>query len=97
MSFKIKLKHNWNKIRLYLSFLLLAFYLTIAFLFLFSDIWADFIPKGRAVIGLILLLFGILRFYVAYRRYKNKNLTLKNSKEAMQNHTVETKQHATAE
>lgn len=97
MSFKIKLKHNWNKTRFYLSFLLLGFYLTIAFLFLFSDIWADLIPKGRALIGLILVLFGSLRFYVAYRRYKNKDVVLKNGKEALQNSALETKQHVTAE
>lgn len=78
MSFKITLKHNWNKLRLYLSFLLLAFYLTIAFLFLFSDVWADLIPKGRTIIGLVLLLFGSLRFYVAYRRYKNKHIAIVN-------------------
>ncbi len=96
MSFKKKLKHNWNKTRLYFSFLLLAFYLTIAFLFLFSDIWTDFISKGRVIIGLILILFGSLRFYVAYRRYNNKQNVI-NSKQETQNRAVEIKQHATIE
>lgn len=72
MSAKIKMKHTWNMIRYNLSFMLLSFYLTVAFLFLFSDMWIDLIPKGRGIIGLVLLLFGMFRFYVAYRRYKSK-------------------------
>ncbi|MBA3705474.1 MAG: hypothetical protein H0W84_06110 [Bacteroidetes bacterium] len=83
MSFKIIIKHNWNKLRLYLSFLLLAFYLTLAFLFLFSDTWVDLIPKGRVIIGLVFLLFGSLRFYVAYHRYKNKHIKIKALKESI--------------
>jgi hypothetical protein len=76
MNSKIRLKRRWNKLRLYVSFLLLAFYLIVGFLFLFSDIWADLIPKGRVAIGLILVLFGGLRFYIAYRRYKNKHVAI---------------------
>ena len=72
MSTKLIVKNIWNKLRFYFSFLLLAFYLTVGFLFLFSDIWADMIPKGRVIIGLILLAFAALRFYVALRRYKSK-------------------------
>ena len=72
MSFKVTLKYSWNKLRFYLSFLLLAFYLSIAFAFFFTNAWVDLLPKGRVVIGIVLFLFGILRFYVAYRRYINK-------------------------
>jgi uncharacterized membrane protein YidH (DUF202 family) len=72
-----KIKHVWNKIRLYLSFLLFAFYLVIGFLLLFSDIWSNFLIKGREIIGLALVLFGVLRFYIAYRRYKNKHKHIK--------------------
>ncbi len=59
-------------IRFYLSFMLLSFYLTVAFLFLFTDMWKDLIPNGRGLIGIILLLFGAFRFFVAYRRFKTK-------------------------
>jgi hypothetical protein len=52
--------------------LLLAFYLFIGGIFLFSNTWGDLIPKGRMMIGVMLILFGILRFYIAYRRYINK-------------------------
>lgn len=76
MSTKIKIKHKWNMLRFYLSFMLLSFYLTVSFLFLFTDMWGDLIPKGRTTIGLVLLLFGAFRFYVAYRRYKAKKLRI---------------------
>jgi cytochrome c biogenesis protein CcdA len=79
MSVKIKIKHSWNKLRFYLSFLLLAFYLTIGFLFLFTDTWIDLLPQGRSSIGIVLILFGTLRFYIAYRRYINKLLRIKTS------------------
>lgn len=97
MSFKITFKNTWNRLRFYISFLFLAFYLTIAFLFLFSDIWADIIPKGRAIIGLILFLYGSIRFYVSFRTYKNKRAIIKNTKHAKQENASETKQHITAD
>jgi uncharacterized membrane-anchored protein len=77
MTFKIKLKYKWNKLRLYLSFLLLAFYLIIAYLFLFTDVWVDLLPKGRSIVGIVLFLYGALRFYIAYRRYINKSIKIK--------------------
>ncbi len=69
-------KKNYNKIRFYLSFLLLVFYLVVGILFLFTDTWADLLPKSRFAIGIILILFGILRFYIAYRRYINKGMRI---------------------
>ena len=77
MSFKIKLKHYSNKLRFYLSFLLLAFYIVIGYLFLFTDVWADLLPKGRNTVGIVLFLFGAFRFYIAYRRYINKSIKIK--------------------
>ena len=77
MNFKITLKNIWNKLRLYLSFLLFAFYLTIGILFLFTDTWSDFLPEGKEIVGLVLILFGILRLYVAFKRYQNKHKHIK--------------------
>jgi len=77
MNFKITIIHIWNKLRLYLSLLLFAFYLVIGILFLFSDTWVDFLPDGRGIIGTALILFGILRFFLAYRRYRNKHKHIK--------------------
>lgn len=72
MSFRFKI----NKLRFYSSFLLLVFYIIVGSLFLFTEIWQDLLPKSRFVIGIILILFGILRFYIAYRRYINKKIKL---------------------
>lgn len=84
MSFRIKLKYSWNRLRFYLSFLLFAFYLTIGIIFLFTDTWVDLMPKGRSIIGIVLILFGALRFYIAYRRYINKLVRIKTSIEEKQ-------------
>jgi len=73
MDFKITLKNIWNKLLLYLSFLLFVFYLVIGILFLFTDTWINFLPDGRVIIGSVLIFYGILRLYLAYRRYINKH------------------------
>ncbi len=77
MNFKIAVKHSWNKLRLYLSLLLFIFYLIIGILFLFTDIWDDFLSRGKEIIGIILILFGVLRLYIAYRRYTQKHKHIK--------------------
>jgi hypothetical protein len=71
--------------------LLLAFYLTIGSIFLFTDTWADLLPKGREIIGIVLILFGALRFYIAYRRYINKLARIATSIKAKE------EKHATTE
>jgi len=73
MNKKFKIKRIINKTRFYFSFLFLAFYITIGFLFLFTETWSDLLPKARITIGLILILFGFFRFYVSYRRFSGKN------------------------
>lgn len=89
MSFRIKLKYSWNRLRFYLSFLLFAFYLTIGILFLFTDTWVDLLPQGRAIIGIVLILFGALRFYVAYRRYINKLIKINTKTESKETANAE--------
>lgn len=76
MTRKIKVSIGWNRVRLYLSIFLLAFYLIVGGIFLFSDTWADLLPTGRYIIGIVLISFGILRFYVAYKRYQKKEIFL---------------------
>ncbi len=73
MSKKIKIKRIINKTRFSFTILVFAFYLVVGFLFLFTDLWSDLIPKARITIGLILIFFGLLRVFIAYYRYKNKN------------------------
>jgi len=80
-------KMTYNKIRFYLSFLLLGFYLVVGGMFLFTEIWADLLPQGRYTIGIILVLFGGIRFYIAYRRYSNKTVVLRTKEEEKKNAT----------
>jgi cytochrome c biogenesis protein CcdA len=68
-----------NKLRFYSSFLLLLFYIVVGILFLFTDTWEDLLPKSRFAIGIILILFGAVRFYVAYRRFLSKKNRLAGS------------------
>jgi len=83
-------KMTYNRIRFYLSFLLLGFYLVVGILFLFTEIWADLLPQGRYTIGIVLIVFGAVRFYVALRRYRNKSLVLQSKKQEQK-----TEQHVT--
>jgi len=69
--------------------MLLSFYLTVAILFLFTDMWKDLIPAGRGLIGLILLLFGVFRFYIAYRRFRTKKERIQAIKSFKIDSTVE--------
>jgi cytochrome c biogenesis protein CcdA len=77
----MKINKGINKLRFYLSFVLLGFYLTVGFIFLFTEVWADLVPKGRYLIGILLILFGVLRFYVAYRRYMTRSHYYKTKEE----------------
>lgn len=95
MGFKVILHIIWNKLRLYLSFLLLVFYLIVGCLFLFSDIWAGILPVGREIVGAVLLSFAALRFYVSFRRYNRKQLKIQVLKEQRQKKKEEL--HATIE
>jgi hypothetical protein len=76
----IKVQQSWNRMRFLFSFFLFAFYLIVGAIFLFTDKWSDLLPKGRHITGIILTLFGILRLYVAYRRYTTKSLKIKETK-----------------
>lgn len=85
MSVMVKVKHFWNKVRYQLSFVLLAFYLTIGCLFMFSDLWINIIPSGRNVIGFGLVTFAVLRFYVSLTRYQSTHRKIrKKSKQALE-------------
>ena len=40
---------------------------------MFTETWSNFLEKGRVLVGLAFVLFGALRLYIAYRRYKSKH------------------------
>ncbi|MES2140271.1 MAG: hypothetical protein V4511_11240 [Bacteroidota bacterium] len=77
MDFRITIKHIWNKLRLYLSFMLFVFYLVIGILFLLTDTWINFLPEGREIIGTVLISYSVLRLLIAFRRYKKKHRHIK--------------------
>ncbi len=76
MSLTNKTKEQVNNVRFYFTFTLWLLYLFFGILFLFTNVWKELIPEGRTTIGTILFLFGMLRFFVAYRRYKNKKMKI---------------------
>jgi pilus assembly protein TadC len=88
MNPRIKKIRRWNAARFYLSFLLLGFYLSIASVFLFTNYWENFLPKKRYHIGIILGLYGTLRFFIAYIRYNKKKKKI--NKEIAENVKVKT-------
>lgn len=69
MTKRHKIRSYWNHFRYYLSFPLVLFYVIVGGIFLFSNTWIDFVPKGRIAIGLGLVFFAILRFFVARKRH----------------------------
>jgi cytochrome c biogenesis protein CcdA len=81
MSKKFKFKYSWNRLRFYLGVLLLLFYLVLGFLFIFTNTWSDLLPDTRFIIGISLIIFGIFRFYVSYRRFVNKKIRITLQKE----------------
>ena len=85
MSFR----KGYNKFRLYWGFLILVFYLVVGILFLFTDTWADLLPKSRFAIGIILILFGILRCYIGYRLYTGKAERIRQKEEKNKNAATE--------
>lgn len=62
-----------NKTRFSFTTLVVLLYFVVGFLFLFTEVWSDLLPNARNTIGIVLVLFGALRFYIAYKRYASKN------------------------
>jgi hypothetical protein len=89
MSRKIAFKNSWNRLRFYLSFLLLAFYLCVGSLFLFTNTWIDLLPEGRVIIGFAVILYGAIRFYISYRRYIKKMIRIQSSIKIKENVSTE--------
>ncbi|MCE9540854.1 MAG: hypothetical protein K8R85_16795 [Bacteroidetes bacterium] len=97
MDFRIAVKHIWNKLRLYLSFLLFVFYLVIGILFLFTDTWINFLPEGRDIIGSVLISYSVLRLFIAYSRYKKKHSHIKTLSQKKKKQLTEKSQNVKTE
>ena len=59
-----------NKIRYYSTFLMVAIYLALGLLFLFTDIGIDKFPNYRIEIGVVMLVYGAIRTFTTMRKIK---------------------------
>jgi len=59
-----------NKIRYYSGFVMVAVYLTLGLLFLFTDIAIDIFPAYRKPIGATMVVYGIVRIILAIQKNK---------------------------
>lgn len=78
-----------NNTRFLFTSAVVLLYFVIGVLFLFTNVWSDLLPQARAAIGSILILFGALRFYIAYRRYGTKKIKI--TQKAQKNETKNNK------
>ncbi|HET6227105.1 MAG TPA: hypothetical protein VFF27_12550 [Bacteroidia bacterium] len=59
-----------NKIRYYSTFVMVAIYLALGLLFLFTDIRIDTFPAYRKEIGIVMLVYAGIRTYTTVRKIK---------------------------
>ncbi|HRG51821.1 MAG TPA: hypothetical protein PLL00_03220 [Bacteroidia bacterium] len=59
-----------NKIRYYSVFLMVAIYIALGLLFLFTDIAVDKFPAYRKEIGAVMLVYAAIRTFSTVRRIK---------------------------
>ncbi len=62
-----------NTIRYYFNFLMVAVYLSLGLLFLFTDISYETFPEYRKELGIVLIVYGIIRTVLAIRKIKREN------------------------
>jgi len=61
-----------NKIRYYSGFIMVALYLGIGLLFLFTDIAIETFPAYRGPVGGLLVVYAGFRMYSIIKRYKQE-------------------------
>lgn len=52
---------------------MIAVYLTLGLLFLFTDIAIDTFPVYRKPVGIIMIVYGVLRTFLTIRKIKNQH------------------------
>lgn len=62
-----------NKIGHYFGFAMVAVYLALGLLFLFTDAAIDLFPNYRTEVGLLMLAYAIYRSIMTYRKIKQSN------------------------
>lgn len=61
-----------NKFRYYSNFLMVAVYLGLGLLFLFTDIGIEYFPAFRKEIGWVMLIYSVVRTILSIRKFKRE-------------------------
>jgi hypothetical protein len=61
-----------NKIRYYSNFIMVAIYVSLGLLFLFTDIADELFPAYRKPVGITLLVYAIMRTYLIIKKIKEE-------------------------
>jgi hypothetical protein len=62
-----------NKMILYFSNLMIVFYLIAGIMLLFTKIAIEFFPSNRIGFGLFLVVYGLFRAYINYRKNQSES------------------------
>jgi uncharacterized protein with PQ loop repeat len=62
-----------NKIRYYAHFLMVALYLALGLLFLFTDIAVETFPANRTPIGIAFIIYGLFRMIMTIQKIRKLN------------------------
>jgi hypothetical protein len=62
-----------SKIRYYSNFIMVAFYLALGLLFLFTEIAIDIFPENRVPIGIVFICYGLFRTGMTIWKIKKLN------------------------
>ncbi len=62
-----------NKISHYFGFAMVAVYVALGLLFLFTDISIEIFPEYRTQVGITMILYAIYRTYTIYKKVKKTN------------------------
>ena len=60
-----------NKISHYFGFAMVAVYVALGLLFLFTDISIEIFPEYRTQVGITMILYAVYRTYTIYKKVKN--------------------------
>ncbi len=61
-----------NKFRYYSNFVMVAVYLALGLLFLFSEIGIDYFPAFRKQIGCIMIVYAVIRIILTRSKFKRE-------------------------
>ncbi|MCW3083182.1 MAG: hypothetical protein JWP12_548 [Bacteroidetes bacterium] len=62
-----------NKLRYYVNFIMVAVYLALGLLFLFTDIAEETFPANRKAVGTVLLVYGCFRMIITIQKLKRRD------------------------